>query len=105
MDTTRREIEVSPDSTALSQTPQDSPELHPRGNLIRFRKWASKSGLDPNVWFFNTEEGAARIVGYETDQYVSNIYKYYIAYRLLTEREAKATTAKSAATEKLNAGE
>lgn len=75
------------------------------GNLIRFRKWAAQSGLDPNVWFFNTEEGAARIVGPETDQYVSNIYKYYIAYRLLSEREAKATKAKSATAEKLNAGE
>ena len=67
------------------------------GNLVRFRKWAEKSGLDPNVWFFNTEEGAARIVGQETVQYVSNIYKYYIAYRLLTEREAKADEAKAAA--------
>src|SRR5262249_46812789 len=65
------------------------------GNLIRFRKWAEKSGLDPYVWFFNTEEGAARIVGQETVQYVSNIYKYYIAYRLLTERESKADKAKA----------
>ena len=31
VDTTRRHIEVSPDSTALSQTPQDSPEPHPHG--------------------------------------------------------------------------
>ena len=75
------------------------------GNLARFRKWAKESGLDPNVWFFNVEEGAARIVGQETVQYVSNIYKYYIAYRLLTEREAKATKAKTATAEKLNAGE
>ena len=75
------------------------------GNLIRFRKWAAKSGLDPNVWFFNVEEGAARIVGHETDQYVSNIYKYYIAYRLLTDRETKATKAKAATAEKLNASE
>jgi membrane-bound lytic murein transglycosylase MltF len=67
------------------------------GNLIRFRKWAEKSGLDPNVWFFNTEEGAARIVGQETVQYVGNIYKYYIAYRLITERQAKAEQAKAVA--------
>ena len=67
------------------------------GNLIRFRKWAAKSGLDPNVWFFNTEEGAARIVGQETVQYVSNIYKYYIAYRLITERQAETEQAKEAA--------
>jgi membrane-bound lytic murein transglycosylase MltF len=67
------------------------------GNLVRFRKWAEKSALDPSVWFFNTEEGAARIVGQETAQYVSNIYKYYIAYRLLTERETKADETKAAA--------
>src|SRR5215469_6842863 len=67
------------------------------GNLLRFRKWAASSGLDPDVWFFNVEEGAARIVGQETVQYVSNIYKYYIAYKLLTEREAKADEAKAAA--------
>lgn len=75
------------------------------GNLMRFRKWAAKSGLDPNIWFFNVEEGAARIVGPETDHYVSNIYKYYIAYRLLTEREAKTEKAKAATAEKLNAEE
>jgi membrane-bound lytic murein transglycosylase MltF len=67
------------------------------GNLVRFRKWAAKSGLDPNVWFFNTEEGAARIVGQETVQYVSNIYKYYVAYHLLVEREAEAGQAKAGA--------
>ena len=63
------------------------------GNLARFRKWAAKSGLDPNVWFFNVEEGAARIVGQETVTYVGNIYKYYIAYRLLSEQRAAAANA------------
>jgi membrane-bound lytic murein transglycosylase MltF len=61
------------------------------GNLARFREWARKSGLDPNVWLFNVEEGAARIVGQETVTYVGNIYKYYIAYRLLADRQAEAT--------------
>ena len=63
------------------------------GNLARFRKWAQKSGLDPNVWFFNVEEGAARIVGRETVTYVGNIYKYYIAYKLLAERQSQSTKA------------
>jgi membrane-bound lytic murein transglycosylase MltF len=61
------------------------------GNLIRFRNWAAKSGFDPNVWFYNVEEGAARIVGQETVQYVSNIYKYYVAYRLLTVHYGEGT--------------
>ena len=43
------------------------------------------------------EEGAARIVGQETVQYVSNVYKYYIAYRLLAEREASLAKAKEGA--------
>ena len=41
-------------------------------------------GLDPNVWFGNVENAATVIVGRETVQYVSNIYKYYIAYTLVT---------------------
>jgi membrane-bound lytic murein transglycosylase MltF len=65
------------------------------GNLARFRRWAAKSNLDPDVWFYNTEEGAARIVGQETVQYVRNIYKYYDAYRLLTEREAETDQARA----------
>ena len=68
------------------------------GNLARFRKWAEKSGLDPNLWFYNVEEGAARIVGQETVQYVSNIYKYYVAYRLLTDREGSLVKSKEATT-------
>lgn len=55
------------------------------GNLRKFREQAKQMGLDPNVWFNNVEQGAARVVGRETVQYVSNIYKYYVAYRLLWE--------------------
>ena len=66
------------------------------GNLARFRNWAKKSGLDPNVWFYNVEEGAARIVGQETVTYVGNIYKYYIAYRLLAEHQAEKQDAGAA---------
>jgi len=51
------------------------------GRVIGLRKRAVKMGLDPNVWFHNVEEAAARVIGRETVQYVSNIYKYYIAYR------------------------
>jgi len=48
----------------------------------RLRNEAKKSGLDPNVWFGNVEVIAAKRIGRETVQYVSNIYKYYLAYRL-----------------------
>ena len=29
----------------------------------------------------------SKVIGRETVQYVSNIYKYYIAYRMITEQE------------------
>jgi len=45
------------------------------------RQRAEAAGLDPNKWFNNVEIVAAREIGRETVDYVSNIYKYYIAYR------------------------
>jgi len=54
------------------------------------RRKAEAAGLDPNVWFNNVEVIASREIGRETVQYVSNIYKYYIAYRQVeTQRERK----------------
>lgn len=50
--------------------------------IARLRKQASSEGLDPNKWFGNVELVAAKDVGQETVQYVSNIYKYYVAYKL-----------------------
>jgi len=52
----------------------------------RLRKEAREMGLDPNVWFRNVEIVAAKRIGRETVQYVSNIYKYYIAYRLIVDK-------------------
>jgi membrane-bound lytic murein transglycosylase MltF len=65
-------------------------------NKIRqLRREAEKRGLDPNVWFGNVERIASERIGRETVQYVSNIFKYYIAYRLVQEREAAVARAKS----------
>jgi membrane-bound lytic murein transglycosylase MltF len=52
------------------------------GNLKKFRARAKEMGLNPNVWFGNVENAAAAIIGRETVQYVSNIYRYYIAYSM-----------------------
>ena len=65
------------------------------GNLAKFRRIAKASGQDPNVWFDNVENGAAQVVGRETVQYVSNIYKYYIAYKMLSERLAATGQARA----------
>jgi membrane-bound lytic murein transglycosylase MltF len=50
--------------------------------LKQCREMAAKMGLDPNLWFNNVEYAVAKRVGAETVNYVSNIYKYYIAYNL-----------------------
>jgi membrane-bound lytic murein transglycosylase MltF len=67
------------------------------GRISQLRKDAAKRGLDPNVWFHNVEYVAAEKIGQETVTYVSNIYKYYIAYRLVLESRA----AKKEAIEKI----
>ncbi|MBW2429358.1 MAG: transporter substrate-binding domain-containing protein, partial [Deltaproteobacteria bacterium] len=51
--------------------------------VAKLRLEAEKKGFDPNVWFRNVEIVAAKRIGRETVQYVSNIYKYYTAYRLI----------------------
>ncbi|NIQ91594.1 MAG: lytic transglycosylase F [Deltaproteobacteria bacterium] len=56
--------------------------------VARLRKEARDMGLDPNVWFRNVEIVAAKRIGRETVQYVSNIYKYYVAYRLIVDKRA-----------------
>ena len=57
------------------------------GRVAQLRKEAAKRGLDPNVWFHNVEYVAADKIGQETVTYVANIYKYYVAYRLIMEAE------------------
>ena len=52
----------------------------------KLRKKTAAMGRNPNIWFHNVEVAAARVIGRETVQYVSNIYKYYIAYRMVTEQ-------------------
>jgi membrane-bound lytic murein transglycosylase MltF len=59
------------------------------GRVQKLRKEAEKHGLDPNVWFNNVEIIAARRIGEETVTYVSNIYKYYVAYTLVEEQRAQ----------------
>ena len=62
--------------------------------IARLRKEAPDMGLDPNVWFGNVELVAAKDIGQETVTYVSNIYKYYVAYKLaLADKQAKQQAA------------
>ena len=66
----------------------------------QLRAEAATRGLDPNVWFQNVEYVAAEKIGQETVTYVGNIYKYYIAYRLVLENQA----ATKEAVEKIKSG-
>jgi membrane-bound lytic murein transglycosylase MltF len=56
--------------------------------IAALRKKALAQGLDPNQWFGNVELVVSQSVGTVTVQYVSNIYKYYVAYKLIIEEGA-----------------
>jgi membrane-bound lytic murein transglycosylase MltF len=62
------------------------------------RREAEAEQLDPNLWFNNVERVAAARVGQETVRYVRNIYKYYVAYKLIEEADAAKKAAIAAAT-------
>ena len=65
------------------------------GRVRQLRREAEKRGLNPNVWFGNVERIASERIGRETVTYVSNIYKYYVAYKLvMDQRETKKAAGK-----------
>jgi membrane-bound lytic murein transglycosylase MltF len=63
--------------------------------VATLRKKAAEVGLDPNQWFGNVEIVAARVIGRETVDYVSNIYKYYVVYRAYAVQRDTAAQATS----------
>ena len=65
------------------------------GRVRQFRAETAKRGLDPNVWFGNVERVASERIGRETVTYVSNIYKYYITYKLMTAQRERREAAKA----------
>ena len=62
----------------------------------RLREEAEQRGLNPNVWFGNVEQIASERIGRETVTYVANIFKYYVAYRLVLEETERRNAAKAA---------
>ncbi len=60
--------------------------------IARMRRNAIDKGFDPDLWFDNVEVLAARKIGRETVQYVGNIVKYYVAYRMITHQIETGTT-------------
>jgi membrane-bound lytic murein transglycosylase MltF len=66
------------------------------GRIRQLRREAQQRGLNPHVWFGHVEQIASERIGRETVTYVSNIYKYYVAYRLVVEENRKRAEAKAA---------
>jgi membrane-bound lytic murein transglycosylase MltF len=62
--------------------------------IASLRKKAADQGLDPNRWFGNVEVVVAREVGREPVQYVANIYKYYVSYRMAIAQAAARRAAR-----------
>jgi len=109
----------------LRDTFYDAPEIDPLdrtllafaaynagpGGVKRARAEAASMGLDPNVWFENVEVAIPRVVSREPATYVRNIFKYYVAYRLLrdledeTEKVRSEVAAQSTALEYMTAEE
>jgi membrane-bound lytic murein transglycosylase MltF len=65
------------------------------GRVQQLRREAAERGLDRNIWFGNVERIASERIGRETVTYVSNIYKYYIAYGLIVADRKRREAAKA----------
>jgi membrane-bound lytic murein transglycosylase MltF len=65
--------------------------------ISRLRKEAAAQGLNPDKWFNNVELVVAKQIGRETVQYVSNIFKYYLAYQMVLRQTQVREKAKKAA--------
>jgi membrane-bound lytic murein transglycosylase MltF len=70
------------------------------GNVAKMRKLARERGLDPDTWFNNVELVMAEKIGMEPTTYVRNIFKYYVAYKMLVAQKEEMRRAR----EKLEAG-
>jgi membrane-bound lytic murein transglycosylase MltF len=64
------------------------------GSIAKMREEAGKSGYDPNQWFNHVEVVTAKRIGLETTTYVRNIYKYYVAYKLMIDMQAAEKSAR-----------
>jgi membrane-bound lytic murein transglycosylase MltF len=65
------------------------------GNISRMRREAEKRGLDADQWLNNVELVTAEKIGIETTTYVRNIYKYYVAYKLMVDVETAQEKARA----------
>jgi membrane-bound lytic murein transglycosylase MltF len=64
------------------------------GKIKKARNRAARMKLDPNRWFGHVEVAAARTIGREPVNYVRNIYKYYVTYKLFEDERAEREAAR-----------
>ena len=64
-------------------------------NLAKMRTAARARGLDPDQWFNHVEVVTATKIGIEPTTYVRNIYKYYVAYKLMQDAQAAQRQARA----------
>jgi membrane-bound lytic murein transglycosylase MltF len=62
-------------------------------NISKVRIRAMSDGVNPDVWFNQVEQVAARLLGQEPVRYVRNVFKYYVAYKLAQQAEAERAEA------------
>ncbi|MGF1910470.1 lytic transglycosylase F [Vibrio kasasachensis] len=55
------------------------------GNIRKMRRIATQQGYDANKWFKNVEIVTRKNIGREPVQYVSNINRYFVIYKQLSE--------------------
>ena len=75
------------------------PTTRGRGGSASCGRKPRSGGSNPNIWFGNVEQIASERIGRETVTYVSNIYKYYVAYRLVYQGKQRKDAAKTGATQ------
>ena len=73
-----------------------------QNRIVRLRKETAKHGLDQNKWFGNVELMVAEDIGQETVQYVANIYKYYVAYKMAVDQQRVRDAAKGSLSKNRN---
>ena len=64
--------------------------------ITRLRDATREQQLDPNVWFDNVELVVAEKVGAEPVTYVSNIFKYYVGFKLMEQHRESRRQAREA---------
>ena len=68
--------------------------------IQQMRKLAAERGLNPNRWFYNVELITQEKVGGEPVEYVANIHRYYMAYRLSDRLESEEDAMRKASRKK-----